>query len=63
MLETLGALATDRPLMIAKIGRPELRRVEAGIGDLLRPIPLREILAHVLAQLHAVSLGVAGITR
>ena len=56
-------LLPDGALMVAEIGRPEFGSVEAWVGGLLRAIPLREILTHILTQLHAMCFGVAGVAR
>src|SRR3546814_9437398 len=56
-------LPPNRSLLIGQVGRPELRRVEPRICDLLVAIPLGEILTQVLAQLHSMRLRIARVAR
>src|SRR3546814_9629543 len=56
-------LLPNRSLLIGQVGRPELRRVEPRICDLLVAIPLGEILTQVLAQLHSMRLRIARVAR
>src|SRR3546814_9401099 len=56
-------LLPNRSLLIGQVGRPELRRVEPRICDLLVAIPLGEILTQVLAKLHSMRLRIARVAR
>ena len=54
-------LLAHKPLLVCEIGCPKLGRVKPRIFDLLAAIPLRKILAQILAELHAMRLGIAGV--
>lgn len=54
---------SDLLLLSGQIGSPQLRRIQARILHLLITIPVSEILAEILAHLHAVGLCIARFSR